>query len=426
MRIDIFKDNISYVTDEVSSIPTYLCNFNQEYREKFVTDLAAISRGKLESSNSKARYKALLTEAATNSNPNLLNYKGTPSRPMEFIGIKTKIYHNGTKIIVNDTIFTFEQFNNWIGRFSYIENDILYTNLRCLLNAGIYYEAIPYNDNIAIAFNIKINSNNKRVKNCIINQNTIENFYIDLDTFRTLNMELYYLFDKIELHNNVIYGIISYSRLLKYFNIESYDVKSLLLNKAIDNKEENNVILLGLKDSIDSINHFKAIRVKSPMFVWSQLMTHTSLSKESQSDRVTKQLDYWLPSDIFDRIEEFDYSKEDEYINRIITDIKIKLVDVKDYNKDKKHMLLFMFNNIYSQNTVQDILRVLGYKREIYSRAPYYFKYKELIMTGWLNDEKTWLHLFRERNASQDEWKNWTQQETEKTVKAIKKVIYKG
>lgn len=64
MKVDIFGDNISYVTDEVSTIPTELANDSEKNRIEFVTQLAAISRGKTESSNPTVRYKQLLKEAA--------------------------------------------------------------------------------------------------------------------------------------------------------------------------------------------------------------------------------------------------------------------------------------------------------------------------------------------------------------------------
>ncbi len=41
------------------------------------------------------------------------------------------------------------------------------------------------------------------------------------------------------------------------------------------------------------------------MFVWSQWpMTHTALSKESQSDRVAEGVGYWLPEGIIEKINE--------------------------------------------------------------------------------------------------------------------------
>lgn len=46
MRKDIYGDDISYVSNEMSSIPVNQSNLNEQNRIKFVTDLAAVSRGK--------------------------------------------------------------------------------------------------------------------------------------------------------------------------------------------------------------------------------------------------------------------------------------------------------------------------------------------------------------------------------------------
>jgi hypothetical protein len=65
----------------------------------------------------------------------------------------------------------------------------------------------------------------------------------------------------------------------------------------------------------------------------------------------------------------------------------------------------------------------IGYPKEIYQRAMLEFRYKEMIMTGWFNDPKVWKHLFTERNANQDVWKNWTQEQTSTAVKAIRNIV---
>ena len=60
MKEYIFRDKIGYVTDEISTVSTDLANYSEEHRIKFVTDLAAVSRGKDESNNPEGRYKQLL------------------------------------------------------------------------------------------------------------------------------------------------------------------------------------------------------------------------------------------------------------------------------------------------------------------------------------------------------------------------------
>lgn len=156
--IKVKTDNHSgYVTNEVSSVMPYEANTSEENRIKFVTDLAAISRGKHESNNPAVRFKALLKEASP-SELTLSNEetKGSPSRPIEFLGIVLGYKLVGNEIVLMQTNadmlldhkhykFDFELFNNLIGRYSIIKDNLIYTNLRTLLNAGIPYEAIPYN-----------------------------------------------------------------------------------------------------------------------------------------------------------------------------------------------------------------------------------------------------------------------------------------
>ena len=88
MRIDIFDNG--YVTDEVSTIPTSQANTSEENRVKFVTDCAAISRGKVESNNPQKRYQHLLKEAAPNSCDN--ECKGVAGRPLEFLPIALTLH----------------------------------------------------------------------------------------------------------------------------------------------------------------------------------------------------------------------------------------------------------------------------------------------------------------------------------------------
>ena len=103
-RLYVGNPHEGYITDEVSSIPTELANLCQETREKFVTDLAAVSRGKDESKNPSVRFKALLKEAAPNSKDDITDgFQGYASRPMEFCPI----------------VCGFEEFTDEFGAFNY-------------------------------------------------------------------------------------------------------------------------------------------------------------------------------------------------------------------------------------------------------------------------------------------------------------------
>lgn len=128
------------------------------------------------------------------------------------------------------------------------------------------------------------------------------------------------------------------------------------------------------------------IRLKVPMFLWAQLMTHTTISKVSQSDRVSTEEEYWYPEDLLEKL------------------------NIRDFKED----LL----DIYPQPRIQAMLKEAGYKKEIYQRAPYYFKMKTFIMGAEVINQYTWLNLFLER-AGLPASKNWVQGETQQIVYSI-------
>ena len=157
-------------------------------------------------------------------------------------------------------------------------------------------------------------------------------------------------------------------------------------------------------------------------------MTHTQLTKVSQSDRVSEAKDYWLPDDIFDRFRQLDtesplakaIAKTNLLAVVTMSNIKNKIESNKlESIQELKELLL----NTVPQVVLEDGFKLLGYKREIYQRAMYYFKYKTFVISGWNIDPHQWGHFFFERNANTKVWKNWTQPETALTVKAIAKVV---
>lgn len=376
MRIDVFGDNIGYVTDEVSNISNTECNLNEENRIKWVTDLASISRGKYESKNPKVRYDQLLKEASPTMkdlNPSKeriwLVYKpdnkdnhwivadndelnGRPSRPLEFLPIiygfeEIKETEFESKVILTykkgDDLIKLQcsghHFLNTIAKHSHIYQGILYTNMRTMINSGLDYKYIPYSDS-----------------------------------------PLY--------------------------------------------------------------RSFKAIRIKVPMFVFGQLMTHTMISKESQSDRVAESTEYWLPNDFIEKLIEYNINHPKMQANistdnkdvltadtvNAILNLRMYAVSIRNNETTREEVhnnLVKELLNSYSQNVVQNIFKFLEYKREIWSRAIYYFKYKEMILTGWNNDPEVWEHLFLEREVYPDKHKSWVQEETRRVCEAIAKVIEK-
>lgn len=531
-----------YVTDSMSNIPAALANFNQETREIFVTDLAAISRGNTSSKNPTGRFRALLKEAAPNLTGDTKNkdFQGNASRPMEFCPIvitfiklyiediqdvgyfilpskdqwkidftkvtKLKDYTGDKSVYISKADF----YNN-IARFSYMDNKVnhehpehiitLHSNLRCLVNAGIPYGKIPFIESILY----KITKQGEEKFICVNGEK------IDLDD---LNWPKQWIKSEDESQE---YFLI-YTKYLKELGIEFDTV-------LFDYKQGNL--------EIPYYDDFKAISMKIPMFVWAQFpMTHTMLSKESQSDRVSEETGHWLPEDLIKRLNKFkekistDFSVTDqnqlfrvnifsyidnddntenwyydigEHTNPISVDKdakKVTMLDellkgrefrlLKDMSGDlffqlslediKRHYetdisddelvknieweiqhknlypildmkntedienLVDLFRSAYtqeqlidlfyhrmltcwSQTEVQTILQQLDYKREIWSRAPYYFKYKKCVVTGWRNDPNTWEHAFLERSVQPDDWKNWTQSETKAVVEIVKKTI---
>jgi len=181
----------------------------------------------------------------------------------------------------------------------------------------------------------------------------------------------------------------------------------------------------------ERIGEFAAFKVYAPMFVWAQIVTHTQLSTESQSDRVTEETEYWLPDDIEERIKNtygsgvkmIDIEKLAEDVSDNSWRLTDELLDGSLPEK-KEHFKTWMIN-IAPQRDVQLLLKLLGYPREIYSRAPYYFKMKKFVITGWVNCDDAWPHFLRERNAYMDDGgpKNWTQPETQKYAYAIRQLL---
>jgi len=383
MRIDIYGDGNSYVTDQVSTVSVNEANLNEENRIKFVTDLAAVSRGNSESKNPAKRYQALLKEAAPTDKSIMEIYnqnsekscpllavdafkdiQGSPSKPMEFLPVVLDYFvsegHNGagSKVVITNLlsgnksepeeydnlfVFEFEDYNNLLGQHSYMKNGHIYTNMRAVLNAGILYKDIPYNT-----------------------------------------------------------------------------------------KED--------------LKEFRALKAMVPLMVWAQVpQTHTKLSKESQSDRVSSNNKYWLPIDFRKRVYDYKLKHAFEHKDAVAQEllenegkrltgsypfpIYQKLTDEILSCCDKDQVPYIMVNGnratdcTPTQNEVQMYFKELGYHQEIYSRAMYYFKYKEVVMTGWRNDPKVWNHLFIERSAVPEVWQNWTQNETKLFVEAMKKIV---
>ena len=252
--------NKGYVTDEIpSGILPEDANDSEENRQKYITSIAAVCYGKKESKNPEKRYKMLLKEAA----PNFCNekcHKKIASRVFEFLPVVLDvkidgnlwvIYGNKNKVI---DVFMFEDFSNKILHFSYIKkekdnNYKLFTNMRCLINAGIEYEDVPYNKEY-----------NKK--------------YMKL--FRVLKIKApHFVFDQIYTHTQL--SKISLSR--RYVELKETEYwlpedfcerlrqagKTTLLNKTRCN--ENLLVIELLKMSvIDVLSLFKELKYKKEIY----------------------------------------------------------------------------------------------------------------------------------------------------------------
>lgn len=412
-----------YVTDEVSRVPTELANLTQETREKFVTDLAAVSRGKDESKNPSGRFKALLKEAAPNSKEDIVDgFEGWASRPLEFAPVIVEFMeltdHNNESYwtIVDETEqdknydpdydmhlanvkLSKTDFYNKVVRFSYVEDChwnpsglLVYTNIRTLLNAGVKYEDIPFIHTITYYQY----GRNK------------DDLYIVIGGEKTSVYDI-----------SIDYSVMEHdSRKPLVFKVKDLLKSGYTECDLINDFKEGHCYV------DNRYSKFKALKLKIPMAIWAQWpMTHTQLSKESQSDRVSEGNGYWLPEGI---IEKINNTPEEEICKINFSQEFIDLQAITSSNTPAAAKIEFILNtflNGYPQECIQQILKAAGYKREIWSRAPYYFKYKECVVTGWYNDPTTWEHSFLERSVEPNSWKNWTQKETKEVLQAVRAII---
>lgn len=168
------------------------------------------------------------------------------------------------------------------------------------------------------------------------------------------------------------------------------------------------------------VDNYKAVRITCPYFIWAQLMTHTALSKISQSDRVSGTDEYWLPDDIINKF----YSLDNKQIEDVEWLIKFGNYFQNETEEDFRLGLLGGILATIPQERVQQLFKDMGYPREIWSRAPYYFKMKTFIMGGWRNDPHAWDNLFLERGVFPDRWKKtWVQKETQEVAMMIEKIV---
>jgi len=174
----------------------------------------------------------------------------------------------------------------------------------------------------------------------------------------------------------------------------------------------------------EELEDYFIAEIKAPYFVFAQLRTHGLLSQVAVSERVVESEEVWLPEDIFERLEKNDtpiwesmaklptsYDKENITFHLDIA--------IKEKNLER---LIYMFK-ILPIDVAQEILKNLGYKREIYQRWYNHMLYKTWIIGGYLNNPYQWGHFLLEREAYDNLLKSWVQPQTKEVAKAIRKLI---
>jgi predicted nucleic-acid-binding Zn-ribbon protein len=390
---------LGYATDEVSTVKACEANLNEENRIKFVTDLAAISRGKSESANPPKRYQALLKEAAPTQDTidtyNTLSDNGVIMCPKCKSG--TVEMHNDTeKVEVATGVLETKSIGMEIkcskcGYTEYSVNGLL-PNWKSKLE-GSPSRPLEF---CPVMLDCQIMSDNPlRLSIVTKSGNWVTMWGDDF------------------LNNLSKFGYVEYNELPHdQSSFKLFTNMRACLNAGIDYEDIP-------YNTVEELKDFKAVKAKIPMFVFNHLITHTAISKESRSERMVdiSDVDYWLPEDLRKRTYNVNY-QDPHMIPNELQDIFHSVL-----TKTSIDGVVYDFIHKYSQHTIMQFLKYIGYPKEIYQRAMLEFRYKEMIMTGWFNDPKVWKHLFTERNANQDVWKNWTQEQTSTAVKAIRNIV---
>jgi len=384
MKIDIYKDGISFITDEVSSVKISEANLNEENRIKFVTDLAAVSRGKREAKNPSSRYKALLQEAA----------------PQHSEIMKS-----------NCDVYTCPQCKKDCKPSK--DTDIIVRCNKCKIMCDSVSVEQPDGYDIS-EWEYRIKGSPSRPLEFLPIFIKQADFIMNVPTAKGEGG-----FSKVEFRFYDEQFVMTYFNFINLIANHSYITKDGIYTNM------RCLINSGMPyDSIpyntaEELKDFKALRANIPMFAFNHLITHTALSKEAQSDRVTKNGKYWLPADLRERAYKYINSEDNTYENVYseFTDISKNLLKA-----NPKHTMVDKLLSL-SQNTVQSYFKALHYKKEIYQRAMLEFRYKEVVMTAWYNNPKTLQHFLTEREAYPEVHKSWVQEQTRLLAIAMKDVV---
>ena len=183
----------------------------------------------------------------------------------------------------------------------------------------------------------------------------------------------------------------------------------------------------------EEVKHFKVFRAKIPTFAFHHLKTHTQITSIGQSDRSSTESDYWLPSDLRFRLKDsFNANNPKKKKSKDLVSENVKngikysftyypLMQIQSYAVSS----LRDFDNYAIKILLEDVppfyfelfFKTLGYKKEIYQRQMAGFKYKEFIMSGWINDPLTFEHLMELRSHKP------TQEQVIEFVDGLKEVL---
>jgi len=216
--------------------------------------------------------------------------------------------------------------------------------------------------------------------------------------------------------------IADYSNLMKFSSV----FKVLEPNRFIITTNMRALLNLGLFNYEDipynaerngALSGYKAYEIKAPYFVFAQIRTHGQMSQVAVSGRVVDEEELWLPEDVVERAVGHFYSiiktLEKYYDYEFVTDIVDKFRSLAS-----KGNIEHILNNI-KPVAAREVLKTLGYHKEIYSRFPNMLYYKRWIIAGSIYDKYQWGHLLLEREAFPSLYKSWVQPTTSQVAVMI-------
>ena len=163
-----------------------------------------------------------------------------------------------------------------------------------------------------------------------------------------------------------------------------------------------NMLSFGFKEDEIPFNkdvpQFVSFRIRAPYFVFAQIRTHGQLTQIAQSDRWSKEDEYWLPSDIEEKFEESGvlHGSREDILNHLLSLPPLK---------------------------AQEELKKAGYPLEIYQRWPNHMKFKEWTLSGYIDDDKSIMHFLLQRKAYPELIKDKTQAQTAQIVKMMRELL---